>query len=351
MESSRKPETVLVSRLSALGDVAMTLPTLYSACRANPSTRFVMLTKPLPARMFMNAPDNLTVLGVDFDGYKGPAGIWRLCGELCRDYAVGGYVDLHNVLRTRLLRLFMRLRGVRVTCVDKGRREKKALCRRSDKRMMALMPMTARYRDTFRRAGIGLDAGFTDIFGGEMPELSPSLPVKEAGERWLAVAPFAAHEGKVYPLPLMESVVDEFASRPGYRIFIFGAGEKEREMIDGLVKGRGNVVSMAELHLGLEAELSLMAHCDVMLSMDSANMHLASLVGLRTVSIWGATHPFAGFMGAGQKLCDAIQLDMVCRPCSVYGNRPCRRGDYHCLNGISPRLVVKRLDTALGNLR
>ena len=85
----------------------------------------------------------------------------------------------------------------------------------------------ARYPDTFRRAGIGLDDGFTDIFGGEMPELSPSLPVKEAGERWLAVAPFAAHEGKVYPLPLMESVVDEFASRPGYRIFIFGAGEKE----------------------------------------------------------------------------------------------------------------------------
>lgn len=349
MESSRKPETVLVSRLSALGDVAMTLPTLYSACRANPSTRFVMLTKPLPARMFMNAPDNLTVLGVDFDGYKGPAGIWRLCGELCRDYAVGGYVDLHNVLRTRLLRLFMRLRGVRVTCVDKGRREKKALCRRSDKRMMALMPMTARYRDTFRRAGIGLDDGFTDIFGGEMPELSPSLPVKEAGERWLAVAPFAAHEGKVYPLPLMESVVDEFASRPGYRIFIFGAGEKEREMIDGLVKGRGNVVSMAELHLGLEAELSLMAHCDVMLSMDSANMHLASLVGCPVVSIWGATHPYTGFYGRGQKPENAVQTALPCRPCSIYGNRPCLRGDYMCLEALPPETVIARIDKVCGN--
>jgi ADP-heptose:LPS heptosyltransferase len=87
-----------------------------------------------------------------------------------------------------------------------------------------------------------------------------------------------------------------------------------------------------------------MSFFDAMISMDSANMHLAALVGTRVVSIWGATHPFCGFMGWRQRKEDAVQLDMVCRPCSVFGNRPCRRGDFHCMYGISPERIIQTLD-------
>ncbi len=143
----------------------------------------------------------------------------------------------------------------------------------------------------------------------------------------------------------MKEVVDHYASLPDTKIFIFGAGEKEKAEISRLAEGRSNVVSMAEKAIGMAGELSLMSHCDTMLAMDSANMHLASLVGLRTVSIWGATHPYTGFYGFRQRPEDAVQLDMVCRPCSIYGNRPCHRGDYHCLNGISPQLVIAKIDS------
>ena len=132
---------------------------------------------------------------------------------------------------------------------------------------------------------------------------------------------------------------------PEWKIFVFGFGAKESELIDRLARGRKNVVNMASANLGIAAELSLLSHCDVMVSMDSFNMHLASLVGLRCVSIWGATHPYAGFLGWNQKTADVAQLDMVCRPCSVFGDKPCARGDYHCLWGIPPSLIISRIDS------
>ena len=90
-------------------------------------------------------------------------------------------------------------------------------------------------------------------------------------------------------------------------------------------------------------ELILMSHLDVMVSMDSSNMHMASLVGTKVVSIWGATHPYAGFMGWRQSEENAVQLDMPCRPCSVYGNKPCLRGDYACMNNISPEMIIEKI--------
>lgn len=210
--------------------------------------------------------------------------------------------------------------------------------------------MRDRYHAVFDRLHINVSDSFRTLFpsGKADPELFSHAHIPPKGnETWLAIAPFAAHTGKIYPLHLMEKVVDHYASLPGFRIFIFGAGEAEALKIDALAKGRDNVVSMAQTKIGIPGELALMSHCDTMLAMDSANMHMASLVGLRTVSIWGATHPFTGFYGLHQDPEDAVQLEMVCRPCSIFGNKPCRRGDFHCLNGISPNLIISQIDAKL----
>ena len=97
----------------------------------------------------------------------------------------------------------------------------------------------------------------------------------------------------------------------------------------------------------MSQELALMSHLDVMLAMDSGNMHLASLTGVPVVSIWGATHPYAGFMGWGQSEANAIQLSLPCRPCSIFGNKPCLRGDYACLNQITPRQIIQKVESLL----
>ena len=96
--------------------------------------------------------------------------------------------------------------------------------------------------------------------------------------------------------------------------------------------------------LNMRTELNLMSHLDVMLSMDSANMHLASLVNIPVVSVWGATHPYAGFMGWKQLPVNTVQLDLSCRPCSVYGQKPCWRGDYACLRDITPEQVIAKIE-------
>jgi ADP-heptose:LPS heptosyltransferase len=94
-------------------------------------------------------------------------------------------------------------------------------------------------------------------------------------------------------------------------------------------------------------ELILMSHLDVMISMDSANMHLASLTNIPVVSVWGATHPYAGFLGWKQSPDNAVQIDLPCRPCSIYGNKPCLRGDFSCMKNISPDLIVNRVEHIL----
>lgn len=101
---SRK--TVLVARLSALGDVAISIPLIHEVCRACSDIRFIFLTKPGMTGLFVNAPVNLSVLPVDFSQYRGAAGLWRLASRLRKEYGISIFVDLHDVLRTKLLRIF-----------------------------------------------------------------------------------------------------------------------------------------------------------------------------------------------------------------------------------------------------
>ena len=138
----------------------------------------------------------------------------------------------------------------------------------------------------------------------------------------------------------MEMVVDGIVDRhPSARFFLFGGGSREAELLKGV----------AERHkcCTVEPGLLLMSNLDVMVSMDSANMHLASLVGTTVVSVWGATHPYAGFMGWNQKEENAVQVTLPCRPCSIFGNKPCRRGDYACLRQIEPSDIIQKIENNL----
>lgn len=342
---------VLIARFSALGDVAMTIPVVYSLCRTNEQVRFVFITRRLPASIFLNRPANLEVVPVELDQYRGIGGMRRLAAELHAAYGIDAFADLHGSLRTRLLRLFLRLRGVRTAYIHKQRMRRRALTRPRNKVMLPLTPMRAAYREVFWSLGLPREDSFDHIFEGAEPSpqiYSAVTGPKRQGEQWVAIAPFAAHAGKVYPTDLMEQVVATLAARDGFKLFIFGAAGREASMIATWRARYGeHVVNMAEARLGLPAEMALLRHCSVMLSMDSANMHIASLVRLRVVSVWGATHPYCGFMGWHQRREDTVQLDMVCRPCSIYGNKPCRRGDYHCLRGIQPSYIISQIDRLL----
>lgn len=348
-------KNLLITRFSALGDVAMTLPVVYDACRSNPDVHFFLVTRPVPAKVFVSPPYNLSIISVDLSKYKGIKGMKELADDLMQRYHIDAYADLHDVLRTKLLRLFMRMKGVKVAHIHKMRHARKALTRKHNKVMLPLTSSRAKYREVFHRLGMSLNDTFTGLFREQAPTpeiFKDASAAKQPGEIWIGIAPFAQHAGKIYPMSLMKLVVDTLAARPGYKLFLFGAGDKEKKILAEWQKQYPeNLINMAEKKIGLAAELALLYYCDAMISMDSANMHLASLVRIPVISIWGATHPYCGFMGWHQRRETTVQLDMICRPCSIYGNKPCSRRDYHCLAGIPPSLVISRLDDTLNTSR
>lgn len=345
-------KNILITRFSALGDVAMAVSVVYDVCRLNPDKSFFFLTRKVPASLFVNPPSNLQVLTVNLNDYKGAGGIWRLAAELKEKYNIEAYADLHDVLRSKLLRLFMRLKGVKIAKIHKDRAARRALTRSRNKVMRPLKNSRVRYREVFECLGLKSADEFVSVFGSNASAdtslFARATEPKQPTETWIAVAPFAQHGGKVYPLHLMEQVVDRLVKRSGYKIFLMGAGEHESSVFAQWCNKYGtNLINMAAMNLGLHAELALLSGCNLMLSMDSANMHIASLVGLRVVGVWGATHPYCGFFGLNQREEDIVQLDMECRPCAIYGNKPCRYGDYRCLANISPELILTHIDRAL----
>lgn len=341
---------VLLARFSAIGDVAMTVPVVYSACACYPRLRFVLLTRQSMVPIFACAPENLTVVGVDLKdpAYRGIGGMRRLAAEMRRRFSPVAFIDLHDVLRTRLLGLFLRLHGVPCSRIDKTRSKRRALTRPRNKVMLPLAGSREAYARAFARAGLPLQERFDGLWAGRgtaPAELFAGIAQpKPQGVRWVGIAPFAAHAGKIYPVDLMEQVVGALSQQPDVEIFLLGGGPLETEVLNDWAARYPRVQSLAGKRNGFAAELALFNHLDCMLTMDSANMHLAAIAGTPTLSIWGATHPYCGFAGWRQTESDMIQLPVPCRPCSVFGDRPCRNaGTLQCLRAIRPDAVVARV--------
>jgi ADP-heptose:LPS heptosyltransferase len=158
---------------------------------------------------------------------------------------------------------------------------------------------------------------------------------------WIGIAPFAKFTSKVYPVELMEVAIAGIASR-AQKVFIFGGGSNERRLAEQMASRGDNIVPVIGI-MGLGDELNLISNLDVMVTMDSVSMQMASLVGTPVVSVWGGTHPYAGYYGFGQDPANAVQLPLECRPCSVTGNKLCKFTDYRCLTRIAPEEIVRKV--------
>jgi ADP-heptose:LPS heptosyltransferase len=333
-------------RLSAMGDVALCVPVVQVFCTQNENMHLYFITRKAFQPLFHGIP-NLSFITPDLYGkHKGIFGIHRLFKEIKAEFGeVEAYFDLHDVLRSKVLGgfcgLFSRAKTFKI---NKGRKGKKELTRKENKIFKPLKTSTQRYSDVFSKAGFQLDlAKFKPL---ELPSTDKinELPLNPTKKK-IGIAPFAQHKGKAYPLEKMEVVISNLLEKD-WQVFIFGGGKSEAKSAQEIVERNPEVISLIGKFSMLE-ELSLISQMDCMLTMDSSNMHLARLVGTKVYSIWGATHPFAGFTPFGQNNPETFiqipQEKLPCRPCSVFGNKPCHRGDYACLNWIEPKEVSERV--------
>lgn len=339
-------KTILVIRSSAMGDVAMTAPVLRALKdRYGDELRLVMLTRSFYEPFFDGL--SIEIYNIDLDGvHRGIRGIIALFRELTARYDFDAVIDLNHKLFSRLLKRLFSMRRVPTYHIDKGRQEKKELTRPKNKTLRQLRSSIERYADVFRAAGYEI----------EVPNTLPPRSTREipafAGVKtspWIGIAPFAKHEGKILPIKTIRSVIELIAEQiPEARIFIFGGGRAEQMVADSIVAWYPSCTSTIG-RTKLREEIDLIANLDVMVSMDSSAMHMGSLVGTPIVSVWGATHPAAGFLGIGQSQDDVVSVEMECRPCSVYGHKPCLRGDYACMHRITAEMIVERIKSRVGD--
>ena len=307
---------LLVVRLSALGDVAILEPVLRQRASSNPDVLFLVAGPPRLEPLFK---DMENVQYVPTEKRQKPRELYRQLSALKPDRVA----DMHHVLRVIGLDWLFRLHGVRVSSIRKHTARS--------------MPSWQRYDRVLDRCGLK----GTVSPGGYWQTMA------DAGRpRVVGVAPFAQHQGKIWSLDKMERLVAMLSER-GYQVQLFGSAT-EASLLDSWAEKYERVESLAGKY-GFAEELERIETLDVMVSMDSANMHFASCKGVPVVSIWGATHPCRGFYGWRQNLTWAVQKEMECRPCSKYGNKPCKYGDYRCMQSIETEEVMGRIETLLGN--
>ncbi len=339
----QRPAHILVFRFSALGDIAMTVPVLKCLLQQHSLLRVTVVSVPWVQPLFADI-DRLQFYAADVkNDYKGMRGLYRLAKKLKKDIAFDAIADLHNVLRTKLLRFF--LRSVPAAVIDKGRAEKESLTRQHNKELRQLKTTFQRYAAVF--AGLHHPVQLVAAEGIKRKSLTDGLLPNEGGRVIkIGIAPFARHTAKMYPLEKMEQVVSRLSSYSSVQVVLLGSKE-EAVVLDEWANRYGGVLSAAG-KFSLAEELAIISRLNILISMDSANMHLASLYGVTVVSLWGGTHPFLGFYGWGQLYGNALQADLPCRPSSVFGNKDCPvHGKAGCMQPIAPEHVVEKVVSLL----
>ena len=299
-----------------MGDVAMSVPVLKALTQQYPELKITVLTRPFFKPFFQDLK-NVGVYSADLKGkHKGVLGLYKLSQEL-KKLGFDAIADLHNVLRSKILKLF--LFAKKTVQIDKGRAAKKALV--MGKNFQQLKTTHQRYADVFAHLGYPVDLSNPNFPKPQfLPEnLKQFIPNNE--KKTIGIAPFAAHNSKMYPLDKMEQVIAALSKK--YNIILFGGGEKEIKILNQFENKFENVKSVAG-KLTLDEELAIISNLDVMLSMDSGNAHLAAMLGKKVITIWGVTHPYAGFAPFNQPsdyalLADRDQFPKI--PTSVYGNK------------------------------
>lgn len=343
---------VLLFRFSAMGDVALLVPVVKSFVSANPEVELTIATRPKFAPLF-EGMERVVVFSADVDKmYTGIFGMFRLCKRLLQDGPYELVIDMHDHIRTKLLRFFFKLFGGRVVVFEKGRNEKKLFIKKAISAPLKLPHTVERYRLAFERAGFSfpiLDPPYFEQKESRQAVLNwIGFDEPDAKLKWIGVAPFAMHKSKIWPIEnyklLFELLIAKEASN--IKFLLFGGGEHEILFFDSLKKQFPKHVEVVAGKLKLRQEIALMQCLDVMLCVDSSNMHMAALANVPLLSIWGGTHTdlgFGPFKKGKESVIEIERKELPCRPCSVYGSKTCYIGDFPCLVRISPAHVFERV--------
>jgi len=338
---------VLIYRFSAMGDVILLLPVIRGLINSNANIEVYLITQKAFFSVFEDI-DRLHLIEVDLKGeHRGFDGLFKLYRKVRKEISPDFVFDLHRVLRTYTLNFFFFFSGFKIKRFNKGTFRKYLVIRR--KKFEINLPNTVeRYAEVFRKAGFVMNLHRPPLFSvksetfNDLNILTKSIII--------GIAPFAKHKQKVWGIQRVEDLILELNRLFELQIIFFGGGHSELQILTVISQKNNNCVVSAN-HFSFSDEIQIMSKLSMMISMDSANMHLAAMAGVPTISIWGATHPALGFAPYDQPEENTIQYNgelIRCRPCSVYGNKKCIYfGEIRCMNLVSVDQVLRRITQIL----
>ena len=351
------PRNILVIRFSAMGDVMLLAPVLQSLVHTYPDLNVTVVTRPRFKPFFIDIP-RLTVFEADVDlTYRGISGMFSLCKALLRHSNFDHVFDLHDHLRTMILRTLFRIYGKKVIVFKKGRKEKRAFVRPHNKVTRMLPHTIVRYQGAFLRAGFDFEIlpgpflranNESNTFIRNWLDFKGLLPKTK---KWIGIAPFATHLSKIWPRDYVRQLLGLVFEKGPVHFFLFGGGKDEIAFFESLKEQYRDQCTLVAGQMKIEHEVALLAHLDLMVCVDSSNMHLAALSGTPLLALWGGTHPDVGFGPYRYDPSVILQIsreELPCRPCSVYGVETCLRKDFACLFRLTPNLVSTEISRKLG---
>jgi ADP-heptose:LPS heptosyltransferase len=337
---------VLITCFSSISNVAAIVPQLSGLVNDYPQHEFIVLSRSFLRPLFDKLP-RVTFVGGDIRGeHKTPMGVYRLFKQL-KAMKPDVVLDMQRSWRTKMIsRLFM-LFGTKTLAIGFASAEQTRLIKRGANKYSPIPTIFDRQARLYAKIGLKINDSFCKLY---KPNAEQIAKIKELyGEKqgcWIGVAPFSIARGKILPFRKMKNVIAHFDKQPNIKIFLFGAGEMENELLSDWQSLYSNVYAV-HTNLQLEDELTLMNYLDVMVCMYSANMHLASLMGVKVVSIWGATHPYSGFLGWKQSMDNCVGVDFSCRPCTAHSDRKCKYGDYRCLESLHSSKIIEVINQCI----
>ncbi len=327
-----------------MGDVALTVPIIRGITKAYPDISITLVTRRHYASFFSGISQIRLFYPETTKRHKGLIGLYHLYQDL---KSIGEYdyiFDLQDNFKTRLLTFFFKRHNIKCFTIDKQENIEQITIEKTDKK--PLKHTTERYRDVFKKANIIFEPEKKYCF---MPDDETLIKVTNFflfGEESLniGIAPYAIHPLKSWPEEYMIQLMHYINSRQKTKFWLFGSYEESEKLRAFNEKFPEAFLVAGQLHL--HDELAIMGKLDFMISMDSSNMHMASLSGTKVISIWGSTDPIAGFAPWQQPDEYSVRIpieQMPCRPCTINGKGKCKRGDFACMRDLKPEMVYEHL--------
>ena len=191
------------------------------------------------------------------------------------------------------------------------------MTRSKNKVFKPLTPIHFKYQEVFNKLGFQIDLSKDHSY--PMPKTLNNFEITNNNPK-VGIAPFAKHIGKVYPLDLMQKIIAYLSQKN--QVFLFGFGD-ELKILEKWKSSYKNV-DCPSSNTNFSQEIELISNLDLMISMDSANGHIASIYNVPVITIWGLTHPFTGFstfnsIEENQFTVDRTKFPLI--PTSIYGNK------------------------------